>query len=622
MVTVPKAIDSEVAQVLDFSQADTAGNRIQQQYLKSTPFEFLTLHALADDGTFDLSGIKDQETFNWACVAANQLVRESGVSNVDGMCIKTHSNFKFQEFNKRLHNYKNKEVVNLLQCGFPIEAAESELMPTVYSNHKGAVEFPEQLRTYISKQLSKKTLIGPFKQNPFGEQARFSPLNTVPKKNTSDRRVIMDLSWPKQGESINSRIDKNTYRGKSVKCVLPTVEDLVKIVLKKGKGCKIFRRDMQGAYKQLPVCLGEIHLLGFCFEDQYYFDITLPMGLANSALICQMVSDVIIFIFESEGYDGLNYLDDLGGAEVPPLADQAFEVLGLIMQSLGFQEAMDKALPPTEIGSFLGILFNTILMRLEIVPERLSEIKLELSQWKNRHTSSLREMQSLVGKLSFCASTVRAGRLFFSRILNFMKSLPRSAPFKQCEIDAQVFRDINWWIELMPSFNGISVIPNECWLAPDVLIASDATPKALGGWSQGQYFYAKFPQFILDQQLDINILEALAIMVSLKLWGYKLSGRNAMLYCDNTQAVKAINSGRSGHPFMQAILREICFICATNDTLVRAIWLEGRKNKIPDALSRWFEDIKHRKLFYELTKNVKISQQEITDQMFLFSNTW
>lgn len=39
-----------------------------------------------------------------------------------------------------------------------------------------------------------------------------SPLNTVPKKDTTDRRVILDLSWP-PGTSVNDGILPNVVDG-------------------------------------------------------------------------------------------------------------------------------------------------------------------------------------------------------------------------------------------------------------------------------------------------------------------------------------------------------------------------------------------------------------------------
>lgn len=44
---------------------------------------------------------------------------------------------------------------------------------------------------------------------------------------------------------------------------------------------------------------------------------------------------------------------------------------------------------------FIGVLFNTAKMTLEVIPERLREIKLSIIQWQEKETISIKEIQSL-----------------------------------------------------------------------------------------------------------------------------------------------------------------------------------------------------------------------------------
>ena len=66
---------------------------------------------------------------------------------------------------------------------------------------------------------------------------------------------------------------------------------------------------------------------------------------------------------------------------------------------------------------FLGVLFNTITMTLEVTPERVREI-LDLVQiWLLKSSAKLKEIQSLLGKLHFLAACVKPSRIFVSRML-------------------------------------------------------------------------------------------------------------------------------------------------------------------------------------------------------------
>ena len=374
--TTPKDDNNDIAKVMGATadnpgmQLKQTGEDIQQVFYNSTPLQFLYKYACDKAGNIDLNVIEETHMFKWACVAANLVVRDTGKANMDLCKIRVKSNWKVENLEKDLCNYDNKEMVEMIKYGFPIEStADEKGSSRVSQNHKGAVEFPQQIRNYLQQEIEAKTLIGPFDHNPFGEDARFSPLNSTPKKDSAQCRIIMDLSWPLEQGSVNSGINKSFYRGKPVKCKLPTIQNLIEIVRKKGKFCLIFKKDLKSMYKQIPVCVAEIHVLGYYFEGHYYFDITLPMGLKNLAFICQMVTDTIMYIYNKEGYEGVNYLDDLGNAEVEQLAWQAYEVLGEILQSLGVIESVDKACPPSTLVVFLGILFNTVLMRIEITKE-------------------------------------------------------------------------------------------------------------------------------------------------------------------------------------------------------------------------------------------------------------
>ena len=79
-----------------------------------------------------------------------------------------------------------------------------------------------------------------------------SPLNTTEKRDSSERRVIMDLSFP-PGQSVNDRIPKDSYLGEATGLRYPSVDALTKLVREKGPGCALVNCDLKRAYKQICV---------------------------------------------------------------------------------------------------------------------------------------------------------------------------------------------------------------------------------------------------------------------------------------------------------------------------------------------------------------------------------
>ena len=62
---------------------------------------------------------------------------------------------------------------------------------------------------HISTEVKEGKVLGGFKQIPFQGQAAVSPLNTVAKKDSNKRRIIVDLSFP-PGRAVNDGIQSET----------------------------------------------------------------------------------------------------------------------------------------------------------------------------------------------------------------------------------------------------------------------------------------------------------------------------------------------------------------------------------------------------------------------------
>ena len=102
-------------------------------------------------------------------------------------------------------DYNDKIICEFLEFGFPLDFDKSvQLNTDERRNHKGAREFPNFVSKYLQKEVEKTRIVGPFHQNPFSIPLMVSPLNTVAKSSSDERRGIVDLSWPLGWGSVNS----------------------------------------------------------------------------------------------------------------------------------------------------------------------------------------------------------------------------------------------------------------------------------------------------------------------------------------------------------------------------------------------------------------------------------
>lgn len=559
-------------------------------------------------------------------VQANWLIHESKVSNAQGCKIPVRSHWDLGKLEKYLENYSDKEILKYWKYGWPVGCIDPGFQ-SIPDNHRGAKEHAGEVRDYLKKQSASATLIGPLQHNPFGDRARFSSLNTRDKKDSTEKRVILDLSAPR-GYSVNDGTPKDFYLDQEQDLHFPTVDSLVQIIREMGAGCLLYKVDRKSAYKFENIDPGDVHLMGMIFDQEYYFDTTLSMGARHAAGCCHRSTAALIHIHESQGYRATCFIDDMAGGNKPGRAFEAFRALQNLLEDVGIKEAKDKACAPSTLMIFLGILFNTVLMIMEITPERLTEIKAELVRWASKEFATLRQVQSLVGKLNFCASTVRAGRLFFSRVLLFLKTM---APKGFARIPAEVKQDLKWWVNFMQSFDGRTCIPEVVWARPDLVFSTDASPLFCGGWSPAEtssrqyceFFAVAFPDWILSNPLvSINELEALALLVGVRLWGPTCVGKRLLVHCDNLVTVEIVNSGRAANIFAQACMRELHFWCAKHDFQVKAVHLSSSENRMADLASRMLGDSVKRREFEITTKYMKVKRVPVEQGLFIFTNNW
>ena len=170
----------------------------------------------------------------------------------------------------------------------------------------------------------------------------------------------------------------------------------------------------------------------------------------------------------------------------------------------------------------LGVLFDTVTFTMSVTPACLRELKDDvLPQWLVKKSATKTELQSLIGELAFVCKCVRPGRLFLTRLLDTLRSLRR--PHHRIKLTADFKKHLCWWLRFLRVYNGVSFIPTQLWFA---------------------CFHVEFSRSVLSRFPAIHLLEALSIVVALRLWGRHWLALPIFVYCDNTAVVSSLNSGR------------------------------------------------------------------------------
>ena len=436
---------------------------------------------------------------------------------------------------------------------------------------------PEVISHYLSQEVS----LARMKVLPIthSKDIHTSPIGAIPKKNKPGKwRLIVDLSSPTDhsvNDGISSEWSSVSY---------PTVDHLSSLVLSHGRGAFMVKADIKEAYRMVPVHPQDQYLLGVQWGDSTYVDLALPFGLRSAPMIFSAVADAIQWILVQKGLKILHYLDDFilvsGSFEE---ADLQKQLLIDTFKTLGVPLETSKLEGPATCLTFLGIEFDTTTLQIRLPPQKLSNLRSELSQAVSRKCITKRNLQSLAGLLQHATKVIRPGRAFLHR-LYALQSVGHS-PFHRICLSIAARGDILWWQVFASEWNGLSLLWNSSRHNPDVLIVSDASGSwGCGAFSLPNWFHLKWSPNM--QIFPIAIKELFPVVVAAAIYGNQWSGKLVQFKVDNLAVVQVLQATYSREPHLMHLVRLLVFFAAHFNFWFSASHIAGTDNSLPDSLSR------------------------------------
>ena len=132
-------------------------------------------------------------------------------------------------------------------------------------------------------------------------------------KKPNGRRTVYDATFGEN--SLNNNTPSDHYVGMPIHYAYPKIEDFKKLVLKCGKGCFIWKRDLSRYFLQIPLDPMEYPKVCFVWRGSIFFFCGLMFGLRHSGFQGQRVTSAITWIHNKSGletrnelYNSINYL--------------------------------------------------------------------------------------------------------------------------------------------------------------------------------------------------------------------------------------------------------------------------------------------------------------------------
>lgn len=446
-------------------------------------------------------------------------------------------------------------------------------------NHKSAVQ-PE-VKGFIDNIILEELREGNYEIKDT-KPIIVSAIGAVPKSDT-EWRLIHDFSLPENASVNNYAPEFNHYSYESV-------DSAVRLMKHNYYAAKI---DLRHAFRSVPISEDSQRATGLCWtftggKTVYMIDKRLPFGSSASPTIFHRLSQSIKRMMARRGHTGLVvYQDDflVIGATYSECLDVFNQLFALLLE-LGFQINYNKLSMPSNKVLFLGLLINSSDCTLEVPESKLVDIKAHVAEFVKKKRVTKRQLQKLVGRLNFAAKAVRGARLFLRRLFNGIASLKRA--HHKLRLSGEVYKDILWWHKFLRDFNGVAIFCDE---TPIVPVFTDACPVAGGGFCNGDIFYtvweADYPN-IADS--CINYQEAAIAALSIQRWGKLFSGKTVYLYTDNICASYILNKCSCKNETLMQYMRDMFWVSAKYNFVVKFFHMAGFYQTIPDALSRLHEN--------------------------------
>lgn len=355
-----------------------------------------------------------------------------------------------------------------------------------------------------------------------------------------------------------------------------------------SKNCFMCTIDLKDAYYLIPIINSHKKYLRFHFQNSLYEFNCLPFGLNTAPYVFTKILKPLIRYIRNLGIRCVIYLDDfLIIADSYDECKKSVKLVCDLLFKLGFIINLEKSLLiPKTICKYLGFLFDSINMIIELPESKKDKVKKLAKKYLNTKFCKIREFAEFIGFLISCCPAVKYGWAH-TKSLEREKYFALEANNKNYDADMtlsnQIRTDLLWWYEK------ITFAQNSVKLSEYLL--EIFTDSSLTGWGavcnneKSHGFWNKD-----ERQLPINVLELNAAFFGLKCFANDLKNCNILLRLDNTVAISYVNRmGGIRFKNLNNLAHLIWDWCEQRNIWIFASYIKSKDNFKADKESRRLE---------------------------------
>ena len=471
------------------------------------------------------------------------------------------------------------------QLGFqgPQSSSSCHNSPSITQHH-------DIVQQKLNIELSLNRISGPYSKPPL-PHFKTSPLALIPKRVPGKYRLIHNLSFPYDINAVNFNIPAESATVK-----YQTVNDAIHLIQRHSPEAFLAKTDIADAFRLIPVHPDQYNLLGFTFDGHYYYDKMLCMGAASSCQIFEQFSDALLWILKHKFYmtSVVKVLDDF--LFVQPSFDRCQRDLNTFLhlcRDLGVPIAQHKTEGPANVLTFLGLELDTLLMEARLPQDKLVTYTQDVANALTLSKISLRDLQSIIGKLQFATRVIPSGRAFLRRLHNLTIGIEK--PFYFIRLTRPAKLDLSMWLSFLNTFNGVTIIsPRARCPSREATFCSDSSKLGFGITYQDQWMCGLWPPHW--QTLNIAVLELYPIFMAISMFSTALTNSHVTFFTDNNAVVEIVNKQSSKCNVTMQIIRPLVLVLLKYNITLLCKHIAGIDNTLCDSLSRQKH---HRQLLHQ-----------------------
>lgn len=480
---------------------------------------------------------------------------------------------------------KARTLIQGFTSGFSLGTVGTSL-PRLSSNHSSVGTHSDFVRAKLSKEIAKKRVKGPYTKPPFPNLV-CSPLGVVPKKEPNSFRLIHDLSFPRNQDSVNSLIP---FEHSTVS--LESFDQVAALILQAGRDSLVAKADIEEAFRIIPISPVDYPKLGFMFEGRFYFDTVLPMGASSSVAIFESFSSSLQWILQHKcGVSKVSHIIDdfiFVGAPNSHECQDSLNAFLQLTQKIGVPVKSSKTVLPTTRIEVHGILVDTSTLMASLPINKINTLRTLLNQAMNRKKLRLSELQSILGHLNFACKVIKPGRCFLRRLYDLTIGKTASHHFIKLSPDCRA--DLRLWYSFLQRYNGCTLLTKDRFVSSLTLkLYSDAaSTKGFACIHNKSWTFGAFPSLVKHHH--INVLELYPIALAVQIFGHHWTNKNICFVCDNLAVVYCLNKQTSRDPTLMKLIRVIVLKALEYNFCFRSTHIASSRNILCDKLSRFQVD--------------------------------